>query len=38
MEYIWRCALIYLRYDRQFAASDLQWRQYIPDPEKLGCE
>jgi len=21
MEYIWRCAVIYLRYDRQFAAS-----------------
>lgn len=38
MEYIWQYAVISLRYDRQFAASDLWWRQYIHVLEKLGCE
>jgi hypothetical protein len=33
-----RGARIYLRSDQQFVASDLRWRQYIPDLEKLGYE
>jgi hypothetical protein len=38
MEDILQCEVIDLRYDRQFDASGLRWRQYIHDLEKLGCE